>query len=78
MCRENDIEYSLAGGSLLGSERHQGFIPWDGDIDVMLRRDYYEKLMPILSELEGNYQLHYYKKILIIKITQSFTMIVQS
>ncbi|ARE19828.1 LicD family protein [Lactococcus lactis] len=62
ICRENDIEYSLAGGSLLGSERHQGFIPWDGDIDVMLRRDYYEKLMPILSELEGNYQLHYYKK----------------
>lgn len=42
-CREHNIKYSIAYGTALGAVRHEGFIPWDDDVDVIMLRPEYEK-----------------------------------
>ncbi len=55
-CRTNDINYSLADGTLLGALRHSDFIPWDDDADVMVTRDEYNKIRAVLNN-ESNVKL---------------------
>ena len=52
ICLENDIRYSLHGGTLLGAVREKGFIPWDDDADITLTRGEFEKLRKVLRNMD--------------------------
>jgi len=56
VCEKNDITYFMYAGSLIGTIRHQGFIPWDDDIDVIMFREEFEKLNKVFEKnLDDNY-----------------------
>ena len=47
ICRKHEISYMLFAGSALGAVRHEGFIPWDDDLDVILLREEYERFLAL-------------------------------
>ncbi len=58
ICEKHNIKHFFAYGNMLGAARHQGFIPWDDDIDVFVPREDYERFCKVAqSELKYPYSL---------------------
>ena len=54
ICRQHQIPYQLFAGTALGAVRHQGFIPWDDDLDVVMLRPDYERFLTLApAELDA-------------------------
>ena len=57
ICKKYGLEYFLAYGTLLGAIRHDGFIPWDDDCDIIMMRKDYNKLIEVLPHEINKYPI---------------------
>ena len=54
ICKKYNLTYFATGGTAIGALRHQGFIPWDDDIDVCMLRKDYERFMEVAPKEMGD------------------------
>ncbi|MBE6952368.1 MAG: hypothetical protein E7452_02305 [Ruminococcaceae bacterium] len=60
-CKEHNIKYFLAYGTLLGAIRYKKFIPWDDDVDVLVPREDYDRILTLFQD-DDRYNLFAYEK----------------
>lgn len=60
-CKNNNINYWLDCGTLLGAVRHKGYIPWDDDIDLGMLRDDYNRFIKTFNQENSKYKLECYE-----------------
>lgn len=60
-CEKNNLRYWLGGGTMLGAVRHNGFIPWDDDIDVFMPDEDYNRLIEIYKDSDRYELLNYFR-----------------
>lgn len=58
-CDANDIQYSIAYGTLIGAMRHKGFIPWDDDVDIVMPRRDFERFCKTYQSENGMKMIYY-------------------
>lgn len=60
-CKKNNIRYFLAFGTLLGAVRYKKFIPWDDDVDVLVPREDYDRLISLFQD-DDRYRLYAFER----------------
>ena len=67
-CDKHNLRFYLCGGGLIGAIRHNGFIPWDDDLDLFMPRPDYEKLAELWPKYADTERYTYCRTVVIIFI----------